>query len=87
MSRPSNVGFSVRTRARTLPLGALLGADIGPLVMPFGALATILVISVARREGAKTSASCLIHMGVWVSAVVFGGTLAALWRGDAIGLM
>jgi len=55
--------------------------------MPFGSLATILVISVARREGVKTSSSGFIRTSIWVSAVVFGGALAALWRGDAIGLM
>ncbi|CAN5667192.1 arsenical efflux pump membrane protein ArsB [soil metagenome] len=71
----------------SLPLGALLGADIGPMVMPFGSLATILVISVARREGVKMEVSSLIRMGLWMTPVILASALAALWLVEAGGLM
>lgn len=73
--------------AGTLPLGALLGADIGPMVMPFGSLATILVISVARREGVQTNVSGLIRMGLWMTPVILAASLAALWLAETTGLM
>jgi arsenical pump membrane protein len=73
--------------AGSLPLGALLGADLGPMVMPFGSLATILVISVARREGVEPEVSGLIRMGLWMTPVILGTALAALWLVETVGLM
>ena len=32
-------------------LAALVGADVGPIVTPFGSLATMLVLALARRDG------------------------------------
>jgi Na+/H+ antiporter NhaD/arsenite permease-like protein len=32
-------------------LAALVGADVGSMVTPFGSLATMLVLALARRDG------------------------------------
>jgi len=32
---------------------ALVGADVGPMITPFGSLATMLVLALARRQGKK----------------------------------
>ncbi len=73
--------------AGSLPLGALLGADIGPMVMPFGSLATILVISVARRQGVQIRVTGLIRSGLWMTPVILAAALGALWLVGATGLM
>ena len=71
----------------SLPLGALLGANLGPMIMPFGSLATILVLSVARREGVQVSVSGLIRIGLWMTPVILGAALVALWLVETSGLM
>ena len=62
----------------TPALAALVGADVGPLVMPFGSLATVLVLALARREGAELPSGRWLALAVWVTPLVVAATIAAL---------
>jgi arsenical pump membrane protein len=59
--------------------GALLGANIGPNIVPFGSLATMLVLGVARKKGQPVSGASLLKVGIWMTPLVLlaaVGTLA-----------
>ena len=66
--------------------GALLGANIGPNIVPFGSLATMLVLGVARKKGQPVSGAEVLKAGIWMTPLVLLaalGTLAltfACWR-------
>jgi arsenical pump membrane protein len=66
--------------------GALLGANIGPNIVPFGSLATMLVLGVARKKGHPVSGVEVLKTGIWMTPLVLlaaVGTLAltfACWR-------
>jgi arsenical pump membrane protein len=66
--------------------GALLGANIGPNVVPFGSLATMLVLGVARKKGQPVHGVEVLKTGIWMTPLVLlaaTGTLAltfACWR-------
>jgi arsenical pump membrane protein len=52
-------------------LAALIGADVGPMITPFGSLATMLVLSFARRNGEEVHTGKLVMLGLWaVPAIV-----------------
>jgi arsenical pump membrane protein len=58
-------------------LAALIGADVGPMVTPFGSLATMLVLSFARRDGEAVHAGKLVMLGLCaVPLIVILTTLA-----------
>jgi arsenical pump membrane protein len=58
-------------------LAALIGADVGPMITPFGSLATMLVLAFARRDGVEVHAGRLVLLGLWaVPAIVVLTTLA-----------
>jgi arsenical pump membrane protein len=58
-------------------LAALIGADVGPIVTPFGSLATMLVLALARREGEEVRSGRLVILGLWAApAIVVATTLA-----------
>ncbi|MEO8900570.1 MAG: ArsB/NhaD family transporter [Polyangiaceae bacterium] len=59
-------------------LGALVGADAAPLLTPYGSLATILVFTLARRDGVQIRTSTLLWFGVWAVPVIFLTTTLAL---------
>jgi arsenical pump membrane protein len=59
-------------------LAALVGADVGPMVTPFGSLATMLVLALARREGEEVSIGALVMFGLWAAPVVVVATTLAL---------
>ncbi|HEY4243415.1 MAG TPA: ArsB/NhaD family transporter [Kofleriaceae bacterium] len=60
-------------------LGALLGADIGPMVTPLGSLATILVLSVARQAGVRVPLPRLLVLGVLATPAILAAATLALW--------
>ena len=45
-------------------LAALIGADVGSIVTPFGSLATMLVLAIARREGEEVTDGRVIRVGL-----------------------
>ena len=60
-------------------LAALIGADVGSTITPFGSLATMLVLTLARREGAIVPTRDVIAFGLWATPLlVLGATLALI---------
>jgi arsenical pump membrane protein len=47
--------------------GALIGVDVGPNLLAFASLATMLVLGVAREQGEPVSARDLLRVGLWVT--------------------
>jgi arsenical pump membrane protein len=59
--------------------GALLGANIGPNIVPFGSLATMLVLGIARKKGQPIRGADVLKTGIWMTPLVLlaaVGTLA-----------
>ena len=50
--------------------GALLGTNIGPNITVFGSLATMLVVSSARRRGVDVRAGELMRVGLVVTPLL-----------------
>jgi arsenical pump membrane protein len=60
-------------------LAALVGADVGPMITPFGSLATMLVLALARREGQEPHTGRMVILGLWATpAIVIATTLALI---------
>ncbi|HMC94655.1 MAG TPA: ArsB/NhaD family transporter, partial [Polyangia bacterium] len=59
-------------------LAALVGADVGPMVTPFGSLATMLVLALARREGQEPHAGRMVMLGLWATPMIVVATTVAL---------
>ena len=59
-------------------LAALAGADVGPIVTPFGSLATMLVLALARREGEAVRTREFVTLGLWAAPVIVVATALAL---------
>jgi arsenical pump membrane protein len=59
-------------------LAALIGADVGPMITPFGSLATMLVLAFARRDGVEVRAGQLVMLGLWAAPVIVILTTVAL---------
>jgi arsenical pump membrane protein len=59
-------------------LAALVGADVGPMVTPFGSLATMLVVAIARREGEEVPTGAFVMFGLWAAPVIVVATNLAL---------
>jgi Na+/H+ antiporter NhaD/arsenite permease-like protein len=51
-------------------LAALIGADVGPIVTPFGSLATMLVLERARRDGEEVGVGRIVAFGAWAAPVL-----------------
>ena len=51
-------------------LAALIGADVGPMITPFGSLATMLVLAFARRDGVEVRAGQVLLLGLWAVPVI-----------------
>jgi arsenical pump membrane protein len=49
---------------------ALVGANAGSIVTPFGSLATMLVIALARRDGVKVSMRSVVGLGAVLAPVL-----------------
>jgi arsenical pump membrane protein len=59
-------------------LAALVGADVGPMIIPFGSLATMLVLALARREGEEVRTRELVMLGLWAVPLIVVATAIAL---------
>lgn len=69
----------LRSHAHTgTVLATLVGADVGPMVTPFGSLATMLVLALARREGEEVNAGKFVMLGLWTVPVIVVATVLAL---------
>jgi arsenical pump membrane protein len=65
-------------------LAALVGADVGPMITPFGSLATMLVLALARREGAEVPIREFVTLGLWAAPLIVVVTVFALALGTAL---
>jgi arsenical pump membrane protein len=52
---------------RDLVYAALVGTNVGPNLVPFGSLATVLVLTVARERGARVSGWSIVRAGLWAT--------------------
>lgn len=59
-------------------LASLIGANVGPMITPFGSLATMLVLAFARRDGQEVHAGELVRLGLWAVPVIVVLTTLAL---------
>ncbi|MGA2450068.1 MAG: ArsB/NhaD family transporter [Polyangiaceae bacterium] len=62
-------------------LAALVGTDVGPIVTPFGSLATMLVLAIARRAGEGVQTRRFVVLGLWTAPVIVVATMLALILG------
>lgn len=60
-------------------LAALVGTDVGSTITPFGSLATMLVLTLARREGAQVTNAEAFVLGAWLTPVVLVLTTLAIY--------
>ena len=51
-------------------LAALIGSNAGPMITPFGSLATMLVLALARRDGEEVHTGQLVLLGLWAVPVI-----------------
>jgi len=58
---------------------ALLGTDIGPTLTLSGSLATLLVLTAARKTGATLSAAEFLRVGLLVTPAALAAALLTLW--------
>jgi arsenical pump membrane protein len=65
-------------------LAALVGADAGPMITPFGSLATMLVLALARREGEEVRTRELVTLGLWAVPLIVVVTALALALNTAL---
>jgi arsenical pump membrane protein len=53
-----------------LVYATLVGTNVGPNVVPFGSLATVLVLALARERGVRVSAWSFARAGLWTTPFV-----------------
>lgn len=51
-------------------LASLIGANVGPMITPFGSLATMLVLGFARRDGVEVHTGRLVLFGLWAVPII-----------------
>ena len=51
-------------------LAALIGSNAGPMITPFGSLATMLVLALARRDGEEVRIGQLVVLGLWAVPII-----------------
>ena len=59
--------------------GALLGCNLGPNLTLTGSLATMLVITSARKKGEDVRASEFFRAGLWTTPAILLAASLALW--------
>lgn len=59
-------------------LAALVGTDVGPMLTPFGSLATMLVLTLARRDGQASPVGAFMKLGAWATPVIVFATTLVL---------
>ncbi len=60
-------------------LATLIGTDVGAIVTPFGSLATMLVIGIARREGHELRAAKVVTIGALLAPLAVATSTTTLW--------
>jgi arsenical pump membrane protein len=65
-------------------LAALVGADAGPMITPFGSLATMLVLALARREGEEVRTREFVMLGLWAAPLIVVATALVLALNTAL---
>ncbi len=60
-------------------LAALIGADLGPRLLPIGSLAGLLWMDLLRRSGVELSVSRFVRVGGCVFVPAFVASLGVLW--------
>jgi Na+/H+ antiporter NhaD/arsenite permease-like protein len=55
------------------------------MVTPFGSLATMLVLAIARRKGERVRAKELMMLGLWATPVIVVVTALSLSLSFAVG--
>jgi arsenical pump membrane protein len=67
---------------RTLVYAALVGTNVGPNLVPFGSLASVLVLTLARERGVRVSGWAFARAGLWATplACVVAALVLALTR-------
>lgn len=61
--------------------GALLGCDIGPNLTLSGSLATMLVITAARKGGEDVGTGLFLRAGLWATPATLLTASLLLWLG------
>ncbi len=61
-----------------LALAALAGADVGCMLTPLGSLATILVLTLARRDNAELPLRTLLAITLWMTPLILLATVLPL---------
>lgn len=64
--------------------GALLGCNLGPNLTLAGSLATMLVITTARKKGETVSARQFLRAGLWATPPILLTASLALWLALAV---
>jgi arsenical pump membrane protein len=59
-------------------LAGLVGADVGPMITPFGSLATMLVLALAKREGQALDTGRIMILGLWATPLIVVATTLVL---------
>ena len=62
-----------------LALAVVLGGNLGPVVTPFGSLATLLWLAIVRRKGEAITGAGYIKVGALVAPPVLLAATLALW--------
>lgn len=62
----------------SMVLAALVGVDVGPIITSFGSLATMLVLTLARRDGVEVRPGSLVLFGLWAGPLIVLATTIAL---------
>jgi arsenical pump membrane protein len=62
-----------------LALAAVLGANLGPTVTPFGSLATLLWLTIVRRKGEQLSTLGYMRVGALTAPPTLLAATIALW--------
>jgi arsenical pump membrane protein len=62
-----------------LAYGALLGLNVGPNLTVQGSLATMLCLSIARRQGIAVSPLSFLRVGILVAPAMLGAATLVLW--------
>jgi arsenical pump membrane protein len=73
----NNLPAALVARSALAPFGGqpalvyatLVGTNVGPNVVPFGSLATVLVLTLARRRGVRVTAADFARAGLWATPV------------------
>ncbi|HEY8599428.1 MAG TPA: ArsB/NhaD family transporter [Thermomicrobiales bacterium] len=73
------LGNATPAAREPLALAAVLGANLGPTVTPFGSLATLLWLTIVRRKGEQLSTLEYMRVGILTAPPTLLAATVALW--------